>query len=981
MHQSSQDYTPSTRRIQSRANKGLFNWKTWLAISVFSIGQVAQADIGATHTSMVSEFASFNTPGVVDGRVEAIAIDGDTVFVGGTFTQIHDPLSNEIVDQPYLFAYSKSSGDIIRDFDPILNNVVLALETTGDGTGVFAGGVFNVINGESNRRGIVKIDDNGDRVAGFGARADALVKTLVRFEDTLYLGGNFASISGTPVEHLAAIDTTTGAVDPNLNFDFDGRIFTHVTPNAVQSVEDIDITSDGQLMVIIGNFQSIDSISRTRLAVIELDGQASVSTWNTDVYDVQCPVLRLPQYIRGVDIAPDDSYFVVGSQGFRRRAEPACDTTVRFDFNDLTDTDVQPTWVNYTGGDSVYEVVATDHAIYIGGHFEFVTNDLGGGNHRGPGGQPRRGLAALDPLNGLTLLDWRSDRNPRGVGVFAMIAEPEGLYLGDDTDFLNGTEHKKLKFLPITNNVISRPDVPTLPTTIVTNYGSGVSGLDGSSFDGITIGAPTQLASTEFGSGSAAMFVGGQLFYANTQGEMRVRTLADGILGPMSVVDLFGLNENHWALSQLGGMFFDYEWSRVYYTIQGDSRLFYRGFSPDGTYFGNDIGVAEQPGDVLWSDVTSMDAIDGYLYFSRTDGNLYRAELDGAAVVSGTTEQIGGPAIDGRNWDNTLLAFLGDGVIINPRNNDNPGIEFQASGDSEGNGRFRNFDFPVVAGEPVLLRLEWLDSDADLRLFVRDANGVLVASDTTAAGSPKFLTVPAGDGGTYTAAVLVASGSTSYILEVNPDDAPPEPLADFEFSSAGDQNSGRFQVFDFDVVAGELVEALILWDDPTADVRVFLRDETNSQIDNDTDGAGSAAVSTIAASSGQWSIAVLIRSGSTDYDILVDTTDDFVVPQPLADFEFSSSGTDESANGRFQSFEFNVVAGETIDIQLNWDDLNADVRLFLRDENGAQIARNVDGVGSAAVSTVATSGGTWSAAVLVRTATDIVHYDLLVNAN
>ena len=98
--------------------------------------------IGATHTALVSEFASFNTPGVVDGRVEAIAIDGDTVFVGGTFTQIHDPLSDEIIDQPHLFAYSKSSGDILRDFDPQLNNPVLALERTGDGTGVFAGGVF-----------------------------------------------------------------------------------------------------------------------------------------------------------------------------------------------------------------------------------------------------------------------------------------------------------------------------------------------------------------------------------------------------------------------------------------------------------------------------------------------------------------------------------------------------------------------------------------------------------------------------------------------------------------------------------------------------------------------------------------------------------------------------------------------------------------------------------------------------------------------
>ena len=131
-----------------------------LAATAFCASSVVQADIGATHTGLVSEFASFNTPGVVDGRVHAIAVDGDTVFVGGTFTQIHDPLSDEILNQPYLFAYSKSTGDILRDFDPVLNNVVNALETTGDGTGIFVGGSFTLLNGESHRRALLKIDNN-----------------------------------------------------------------------------------------------------------------------------------------------------------------------------------------------------------------------------------------------------------------------------------------------------------------------------------------------------------------------------------------------------------------------------------------------------------------------------------------------------------------------------------------------------------------------------------------------------------------------------------------------------------------------------------------------------------------------------------------------------------------------------------------------------------------------------------------------------
>ena len=173
------------------------------------------------------------------------------------------------------------------------------------------------------------------------------------------------------------------------------------------------------------------------------------------------------------------------------------------------------------------------------------------------------------------------------------------------------------------------------------------------------------------------------------------------------------------------------------------------------------------------------------------------------------------------------------------------------------------------------LRLQWDDPAADVALFVRDANNVSVAVDNTTSGSPIWLTVPAGVGGTYTASVLVRQGSTPFTLQVNPVEQPPAPLADFEFSSSGSDTSGSWQVFRFDVNAGELIEADVTWDDPTADIRIFLRDETGAPITNDTDGGWPAMVSTVAQTSGEWSIAVSIASGSTNYDVLVNTTTDF----------------------------------------------------------------------------------------------------------
>lgn len=948
-----------------------------LAILFFPIQHLAHADLGATHSSLVSEFPSFNTPGVVDGRVEAIAVDGDTVYVGGTFTQVYNPLDEgNIINQPYLFAYSKSSGLIIESFDPQLNNNVLALETTGDAQGgVFAGGIFGNLNGEFSRGRFAKIDVNGDRVPGFDARVDASVKTMVRLNDTLYIGGNFGSISGTAIERLAALDTTTGAVSPNLNLDFGGLLFTTLIDQtkAIQGVNDIDVTSDGQLMVVMGNFETINGISRPRLALLELDGQATVSTWNTNVFDDYCPSRRFPVYIQGIDIAPDNSYLITGSNGFRRVGEPACDTVARYELDDLTNTDVQPTWVNYTGGDSVFEVVATDHAVYAGGHFRWLNNDTSvDGRSAGPGSVERRGFAALDPLNGLTLLNWRSDRNPRGVGTFAIIAEDEGLYIGDDTDFMNGTEHPKLKFLPLSSDVITRPQVPTLPTSVVTPSADQLTSLP---FDGISFGTPTTPQGAGWSDTRGGVFVGGTLFFADGSSRIWRSVLENGVFQPRTQVELFGLTGSQWDIDQIGGMFFDYEHGRLYYTLRYDSRLFYRAFTPASPYFGNDRFVADVQGDIAWNSVRGMDVIDGFLYYVLTDGNLYQAQIQGADVVSGTSIAIGGPGIDGFNWDNDrdLFAFLSDDTTIG---GGDAQYEFQSSGSSTVN-RFQRFEFPVTAGEDVILRLQWDDPSADVALFVRDANDTPVGSDNTTSGSPKWLTIPGGVGGTYTASVLIREGSTGFTLQVNPTEQPPAPLADFEFSSSGSDTSGKWQVFRFDVTAGELIEAEVIWDDPSADVRIFLRDETGAPITNDTDGGLPAMVSAIAATSGQWSIGVSIASGSVNYDVLVNTTTDFTPPEPRADFEFTSSGSVTS--GKWQVFRFDVTAGELIDIEVIWDDPTADVRIFLRDETVTPIANDTDGVLPATLSVVAGSTGQWSVGVNIVSGS--VNYDVLVNTN
>ena len=723
------------------------------ALGLVSIG-ASNADVRPTHDSLVSETATPFAPTAIDGRVYATEVDGDIVYVGGSFTQIQQQLNGAVINQPYLFAYRKSTGDIITSFRPTLDNEVRALQTSG-GTGIFVGGAFRFVNGDR-KLGLVKLDLNGNRIPQFNVNVNKRVYSLDRTGNTLYAGGNFTKISGTNVEFFAAMDVTTGAVKSNVSLNFDGVISTNRT-NGSGKVDDIEITSDGKIAVLVGNFISINGLNRMRLAVIELGPQqAIVSDWNTNVFDVQCPASLFPQYIRAIDISPDDSYFVTGTTGFRRVKEPACDSIIRWDFGNLSDGNAQPTWVNWTGGDSVYEVAISDHAIYTGGHFRWLNNDRSSdGRTAGPGSVDRAGMAALDPKNGLTLLNWRSDRNPRGRGTFSLELEPEGLYIGDDTDFLNGSYTGRVKLLPISNNVISRPSEITLPTNLI-NINSNQ--LRTQSFNGgANIGSASNVAGG-YSNIRGMMLVGNQLYYGLNNGTMASRPVGNGNVGTPTSVNLRGLSPRYFDVSDITGMYFDYDQGRVYYTLLNRNDLYWRHFTPDNPIFGEYENVANVNTNIPWSGVRGMDVVDGKLYFGYNNGNLYSINVNG---------------------------------------------------------------------------------------FVPAGNARLVANSNMF--NVRALTFGAINGNT----------------------APPPPTTEtINFSSAGTPNNKRWQVFRFEVEAGQMITANVNWNSG-AKVRVFLRDDNNSQIDRDINGVTDAEVFAIAQTTGRYSLGIAVVEGNASYDIEV----------------------------------------------------------------------------------------------------------------
>ena len=134
-------------------------------------------------------------------------------------------------------------------------------------------------------------------------------------------------------------------------------------------------------------------------------------------------------YTRDIDIDPTGTYFVVVTTG-GTPPDRLCDSASRWE-TEAVGTNLQPTWINYTGGDTLWSVAITGVAVYVGGHQRWL-NNTGGSNAAAPGAVSREGLAALDPLNGLPY-SWNPTRT-RGVGVFDLTSVPGGLLMGSDTD-------------------------------------------------------------------------------------------------------------------------------------------------------------------------------------------------------------------------------------------------------------------------------------------------------------------------------------------------------------------------------------------------------------------------------------------------------------------------------------------------------------------------------------------------------------------
>ncbi|MBB6471376.1 hypothetical protein [Sphaerisporangium rubeum] len=392
------------------------------------------ADAGLVpHDRVVSTDPVATTPHVLDGIVNAFAVYGRTVVVGGSFSRVREAGSAAKLRRSNIFAFDLLTGRVDRHFSPRLDGAVSALAAGPDAT-VYAGGSFY---GPGRAMGLTRLRlADGAPVPGFAAPVrGGDVSTLVLAGPHLYVGGDFAAVGRSTRPALARLDAATGAVDP---------AFTVTPGGGLGTLKVHAMAAYGRVLAVIGSFTTLDGLRRPQVGLIDVGApKPAVTPWRTDAYAARCRD-DFPYYVRGLDFSPDGRYFVVVTTGGAGGARKLCDSAARFE---TTARDAaRPTWVNHTGGDSLYSVAVTGAAVYVGGHQRWLDNPRGK-DTAGPGAVARPGIGAIDPVTGRAL-PWNPTRE-RGIGVKAFLVDKGGLLVGSDTTRLGHEYHARVGMFPL----------------------------------------------------------------------------------------------------------------------------------------------------------------------------------------------------------------------------------------------------------------------------------------------------------------------------------------------------------------------------------------------------------------------------------------------------------------------------------------------------------------------------------------------------
>jgi hypothetical protein len=359
-------------------------------VLLFSLSPVAVA-------SAVTYDAQPAPSWVPNGRVYAIATDGERVIIGGSFTRVKNPATGKWVARERLAAFDATTGDLDLSWNPGTDGVVRALAIGPDGV-VYAGGGFSNAGGLPATR-LAAISPSGAGVPGFSAAPSGTVRDLALVEDglggsDLFVAGTFGTVNGVSRVGVAKLDPASGAVRS-----WNARV-------GMGRVVALDVDTTRNQLVIGGNFKKIAGADVWFLAGVDL-GTAKRTAWTPPRICDSCNVLDV--------VVAGDTVFGAAAGGGGGRAAS---------WSAVADTRL---WVKRADGD-VQAVDHRDGVVYAGGHFSMDFD-----------GFERHQLAALDAVTGQVLPYVVPFTGLDDPGIWVIRAEETQLRIGGGFQGISGS--------------------------------------------------------------------------------------------------------------------------------------------------------------------------------------------------------------------------------------------------------------------------------------------------------------------------------------------------------------------------------------------------------------------------------------------------------------------------------------------------------------------------------------------------------------
>ncbi|MFD3324314.1 DNRLRE domain-containing protein [Streptomyces sp. NPDC058701] len=378
-----------------------------------------------------------------NGVVWALAEAGGKVFVGGTFSAVRPPAGGAGSEQSAVNFVALDAATGAPTACTLSFTVgggtatVRALTLSPDQQTLYAGGYFGAVNGTP-VSSLVAIDVATCTVkTGFRPAFAATVRALAVTGDTVYAGGDFLTVAGQQRERFAAVDADNGALRP-------------FTAHADEPGRAVEVTPDGSKVILGGDFFTVNGVNTHALAVVDSTTGALATSY--------------PGFIENnsvvKDIATDETGFYTANEG---TGGGVFDGRIALNLGDL-----RQRWRDTCLG-ATQAVLPYQSVLYSASHAHDCSS-VG----EFPDGQRHHLLA--QPTTGTGKLGWAPDTNDgigEGIGPRVMaVGSKSGvqyLWVGGEFTTVNGGAQQSLTRFASTGDT----GAPTVPVASAVSFAPG----------------------------------------------------------------------------------------------------------------------------------------------------------------------------------------------------------------------------------------------------------------------------------------------------------------------------------------------------------------------------------------------------------------------------------------------------------------------------------------------------------------------------